>query len=290
MGLEVIEQIVNGLVLGSMYTLVASGLSLIWGSLKMLNFTHGEFYMLGGFMTYLAITSMKLPPPIALLFAVIVVFILGAFFQKVFIRPLIDKPGWDVSHIVMTLGLSIFLQNFALNVWGEKVQNVPYFISGNLEVLGLRLSYQRIMILLVTIIVMFLLSFLLKKTRLGWALRATAQDRESATLYGINIHNVYMWTLGLSAALAALAAAMLTPIFSVNPWMGSAILTKGFIVCVLGGLGSLEGAILGGIILGTAESLCVLVWSSEWKDVVSIAILVLVLWFRPAGLFGTKEW
>lgn len=290
MSMQAAEQLINGLILGAMYALVASGLSLIWGSLKMLNFAHGEFYMLGGYMVFMAFTIMGMHPLIALIFTMVSVFLMGAILQHLLIRPLVDKPGWDVSHIVITLGISIFLQNFAHRVWGENFQNVPYFFNGTSTIFGLGISHQRILILVVTVLVIFLLITFLKKSRAGWALRATAQDRDAATLYGVDVQKVYMWTMGLSAALAALSAAMLAPIYSVNPWMGNAVLTKGFIVCVLGGLGSLEGAILGGILLATAESLGVLFWSSEWKDVVSFALLIIVLWIRPSGLFGTKEW
>ena len=273
-----------------MYALMASGLSLTWGSLKMLNFAHGEFYMLGGYAIYFLFAVLGFPAPLAVLLAMAVVMVVGAFVEQLVINPLLDKPGWEVSPIIATLGISIFLQNFALRAWGERFKNVPYYANGTLVVSGIRVAEQRVIILMVAVLVILIGAVLLKRTRLGMALRATAQDRDAAMLMGINVRAVYTWTVAISAALAALAASMLAPIFSVNPWMGLSLLLKAFVVCVLGGLGSLEGAILGSVLLGTAESLTVVFWSSEWQDVIAFVLLLVVLWFRPSGLIGTREW
>jgi len=287
---QLLEQIISGLISGASYALVGAGLSLIWGTLKMINFAHGEFYMLGGYALFLGGSVFGLHPALAALAAVLVVMVISCVTEKSLISSLLDKPGWDVSPFVITLGISIFLQNLALKVWGERFRNVPYFDSSIYEVLGVRISGQRLIILAVALIVIAVFMIFLKKTRMGWSLKATAQDREAATLVGIDIKSIYMWTFGLSGALAALAGAMLAPIYSVNPWMGIPLLIKGFVVCVLGGLGSLEGAILAGFALGIAENLGVMFWTSEWKDVISYSLFVIVLWVRPSGLFGEKEW
>ncbi len=284
------EQLFNGLVLGSMYALVASGLSLVWGSLKMLNFAHGEFYMLGGFAIYFFFAIYGLPALIAVPLALLVVLAVGALVERLTIHPLLDKPGWHENPIIVTVGLSIFLQNLALRLWGERFQNVPYFSEGTLVIAGMRMANQRLIILAVALVTVAAGALLLKRTWLGMSLRATALDRDAATLTGVNVRAVYTWAMAISAALAALAATMLAPIFSVNPWMGHALLLKAFIICVLGGLGRLEGAILGGILLGTVESLTVVFWASEWKDVTAFVLFLAVLWFRPTGLLGTKEW
>jgi branched-chain amino acid transport system permease protein len=287
---QILEQIISGLITGASYALVGAGLSLIWGTLKMINFAHGEFYMLGGYALFLGISVLGLHPALAALGAVLVVMLISCITEKCLISSLIDKPGWDVSPFVITLGISIVLQNLALKVWGERFRNVPYFDSTIYEVLGIRISGQRLIILALSLIVFAVFMIFLKKTRMGWSLRATAQDRDAATLIGINVKAIYMWTFGLSGALASLAGAMLAPIYSVNPWMGIPLLIKGFVVCVLGGLGSLEGAILSGFALGIAENLSVLFWTSEWKDVMSYSLFIIVLWVRPSGLFGEKEW
>ena len=287
---QLLEQIISGLITGASYALVGAGLSLIWGTLKMINFAHGEFYMLGGYALFLGVSVLGLHPALAAVGAVLVVMLISCITEKCLISSLIDKPGWDVSPFVITLGISIVLQNLALKVWGERFRNVPYFDSTIYEFLGIRISGQRLIILALSLIVFAVFMIFLKKTRMGWSLRATAQDRDAATLIGINVKAVYMWTFGLSGALASLAGALLAPIYSVNPWMGIPLLIKGFVVCVLGGLGSLEGAILAGFALGIAENLSVLFWTSEWKDVMSYSLFVIVLWVRPSGLFGDREW
>jgi branched-chain amino acid transport system permease protein len=222
--------------------------------------------------------------------AVAVVFLLGALVEKGVIDPLLEKPGWELSPLVATVGVSIAMQNAALRLFGERFKNLPYFLDGNLEMFGIRMAYQRVMIFIVTAVVMLSFWAFIRKARFGLGLRAVAQDRDAATLMGINFRRVYTITFGLSCGLAALAAALLAPIFSINPWMGHAALVKGFIAVVLGGLGSFEGAILAGMMLGTVESISVIILSSEWKDVVAFAIFILVLTARPSGLFGTKEW
>jgi branched-chain amino acid transport system permease protein len=286
----IIEQMVNGVVLGSMYALVASGLTLIWGTMKMLNFAHGELYMIGGYVIYFSLLIFGIHPFWGVVLAMGVAFAAGILMERSILHPLLDKPGWHVSPIVATLGISIFLQNFALKVWGERFKNVPYFVEGTLDLSGFRIAYQRILILLVAATVMVGFWIYVKRSRFGMALRATAQDREAATLLGINFHRIYLLTFGISSALAALAATMLAPLFLVNPWMGIPPLLKAFIVVVLGGLGSFGGAILGGFLLGSVESLAIVFLSSEWKDVAAFLVLIGFLVFKPAGFFGTKEW
>lgn len=283
------EQIINGIILGSMYALVASGLTLIWGTMRMLNFAHGEFYMLGGYFFFLLMSSMGLPAPMAVPLAIALVFLAGLAVERASVHPLLGKPQWEFSTLVSTLGVSIFLQNAALHIWGERFKTVPYFINGVVNVMGMRLSYQRLLIFAVATGTMLAMWYLLRRTRFGMALRATAMDRDAAVLYGVNVYRVFTVTFGIAAALAGLAATMLASINSISPWMGAPLMLKGFVVVVLGGLGSFQGAIIGGILIGIVETLGVIVWSSQWREVISFSVLILILWFRPWGLFGVKE-
>lgn len=285
-----IEQLLNGLVLGAMYASVAGGLTLIWGTMKMINFAHGEFYMIGAYIVFFALNTFGVHPIIAVILSVMIVFVVGTLIEKLCLHPLLDKPNWEINAIVATVGLSIFFQNFALKAFGERFKSIPYFVSGNSEFSGLRMANQRILIIVVTSAVMLGLWLFIKKSRYGLALRATAQNRDASTILGINTKMMYTTTFGISCSMAALAGILLAPIFQISPWMGSVPIVKGFVCVVLGGLGSFGGAILGGIILGTVESLSVIIFSSEWKDVVAFVILILVLWVKPSGLFGAKEW
>ena len=285
-----IEQMTNGLVLGAMYALVASGLTLIWGTMKMLNFAHGELYMLGGFGIYFGIVTLQLPIWLVVPLVVIGIFIFAIVLEKTVVSPLLKRPGWDVSAVVATMGVGIFIQNFAFKMWGGDFRHVPYVVDGTMEILGVRLAWHRIYILVMAVVVLVGFWQVMKRTRFGMAMRATSFDSETATLMGIPYRRIYTITFGLSACLAALAGTALAPIYSVNPWMGMAPLIKGFIVVILGGLGSFAGAILGGFIIGLSESFSVLFLSSGWKDLVSFVLFIVILVIRPQGLLGKKEW
>jgi branched-chain amino acid transport system permease protein len=272
-----------------MYALFASGLTLIWGTMKMLNFVHGEFFMLAGYLVYFCYGVLSIKPALATLIAVVSVFLLGIIVERLVVHHLLSRPAWQFTTIIATLGTSIFLQNMALHIWGPDFQNVPYFVDGIQELFGIPIANQRLLIFGVSCVSMIALWFVLKHTRLGLALRATVQDPDAAQMYGVNIFSIYTLTFGLSAALAALAAAMLVPITAVNPFMGLSPLLKGFVVVILGGLGSFGGAIVGGALLGIIESLGILYAATEWSDVIAFTFLILVIWIRPWGLFGVEE-
>lgn len=284
-----LAQVVNGIIVGSMYALFASGLTLIWGTMKMLNFAHGEFFMAGGFLIFFASVMLGLHPIIATLFVMVAVFCVGVVIERIVVNPLLSKPSWQLTTIIATLGASIVMQNGALKIWGPAFKNVPYFVEGVLDVGGIRIAYQRGLIFCVSVTSMMALWLLLKYSRFGMALRATAEDSSAAQLYGVNIRRIFTLTFGVSAALAALAAVMLAPITAVYPSMGLQPLIKGFVVVILGGLGNFAGAVVGGVLLGIVESVSVVFFDSEWSDVVGFVFLVLVIWVRPWGLFGVEE-
>lgn len=283
-----IEQILNGLIIGSMYALVGSGIALIYGTMRVLNLAHGEFYMLGGYFVFFLAVTYGLPSWLAVPVAIVLSFLLGAAIQRLTIHHLLRREGWMFASIAVTLGLSIFLQNAALLLFGEQFQSVPYYLSGVIELGGIRLPVQRLLILVVAVLTISVMAYILKYTRLGWAIRATSQDRDAAAVVGIPADRIYLITFGLAAALGAVAAAMLAPIYAINPWSGLPILLKGFVVVILGGLGSFPGAIAGGLILGVVEAIGVQLTSSEWRDVISFGLMIAVIWWRPWGLFGRK--
>lgn len=284
-----VQQMINGIIIGSMYALMASGLALIWGTMNMMNLAHGEFYMLGGYFMFFLNVSAGIHPIVAGVLSLAVLFVAAVIVERLVIRFLIDRPGWDFNHLIATFGVSIFLQNFALSLWGERFKNIPYYFQENVSLFGISLSGHRLTILIVATVVIAMLWAFLKFSRLGMALRATSQERDAATINGINTRVIFMMTFGISAILAGVASFMLAPIYSVNPWMGHALLLKSLTVVVLGGLGSLVGAIVGGVALGVFEAFGTLLLSSEWQNVIAFTVLILVLWIRPSGLFGAKE-
>ncbi len=282
------EQIVHGLISGAMYALMASGLSLIWGTMRVLNFAHGEFFMLGGFFALAAMQTLGLGPLWSGAIAVVAVFLIGMLIHRSTVHGLLKRPGWEFGTIAATLGLSIVLQDVALLVWGERFQAMPYYVEGVIQFFGVRMPLQRVLIIAVAVAVLVLLALVLRFTRFGSALRAVASDAEAALACGIEADRIHTLTFGLAVALAALAGVILAPIVSVSPWMGVPLLLKGFIVVVLGGLGSFSGAVLGGLILGVIESLGVGFFSSQWREVIAFGVLIGVLWLRPQGLFGVR--
>jgi branched-chain amino acid transport system permease protein len=257
--------------------------------MKMLNFAHGEFFMAGGFLIFFTSVVLGLHPIVAAVFVMVAVFCVGVVIERMVVNPLLSKPSWQLTTIIATLGASIVMQNGALMIWGPAFKNVPYFVEGVLDIGGIRISYQRGLVFCISVMSMTALWLLLKYSRFGMALRATAEDSGAAQLYGVNVRRIFTLTFGVSAALAALAAVMLAPITAVSPAMGLQPLTKGFVVVILGGLGNFGGAIVGGILLGIVESVSVVFFDSEWSDVVGFVFLVLVIWVRPWGLFGVEE-
>jgi branched-chain amino acid transport system permease protein len=284
-----IEQILNGIIAGSMYALIGGGIALVYGTMRVLNMAHGELYMLGGYAVFYLVVTIGLPPAVAIALAVCLLFAIGVLIQRFTIHYLLPREGWAFASIALTLGLSIALQNVALVTFGADYKAIPYYIDGILRFGGIRLPMMRVLMLAVAVATLLAMGLLLKKTRFGWALRATAQDSEAASVCGIPAGRIHMITFGLSSALGAIAAAMLAPIYAVSPWMGLPVLFKGFVVVVLGGLGSFPGAIVGGFILGIVEALGVQATSAEWRDVFGFGVMILVVWARPWGLFGKRQ-
>jgi branched-chain amino acid transport system permease protein len=214
-----LEQILNGLISGSMYALIGSGIALVYGTMRVLNLAHGEFYMLGGYFTFYLIVQFGLPFWAAIPLAVALAFLLGVLIQKLTIEYLIVRDNWVFTTIAATLGLSIVLQNAALLIFGERFNSVPYYVSGVMVLGDIRLPWQRVLIFVVALVTIAFMT--LKYTRIGWSIRATSQDRDAAEVVGIPVRRVYMICFGLAAALGALAAAMLAPINAINPWRAS---------------------------------------------------------------------
>lgn len=289
-------QAFNGLVIGLLYALMALGLSLVFSVLKIVNFAHGEVYMLGGFASYYLAAWAGVHPVMAVLLSMLAVFGIGLLIESLLLRPLytgaVERK--DEYAILITFGLSIFLQNFALAVFGPWTKKPPAFMSGTTTLGLLTTSNDRLVISALAIVVMLLLLIVVHKTFVGKGIRAVSQDREAAAICGLNPHRVNLFTFGIGVALAAGAGALIGPIFLISPTMGMLPAIKSFVIIVLGGMGSIKGAIIASVLLGELESLGSVLFPDvtrglAYKNAFGVLMLAIVLLVRPTGLFGERH-
>jgi branched-chain amino acid transport system permease protein len=278
-----IQQLLNGLTVGSVYSLVALGLTLVYGILHIPNFAHGAFYMMGGYVTLTMMNQAGLPYWLAIIISMIAIGLLGVLMERLVFYPLRDAP--PLHDKIAAIGILLFLEAFAQFVWGADYQTMSTPYGNVVSVLGLTLTMQRVLIIVSTIVIMILLYFFLKKTFIGASIIAMSQNREGANLVGINTNKVAMMTFMISGSLAALAASLASPINLVFPGMGHLVILKAFVIIILGGMGSIPGAIIGGYILGFSESLGATYISNDYKDIIAFVILVIILTVKPTGLF-----
>jgi branched-chain amino acid transport system permease protein len=281
------QLLINGIVIGATYALVAIGLTLIFGMMRVVNFAHGEFYMLGAYVAISAATEYGLGYFAALPVAVVLIALVGFGFEQIFLRPL--RNADILATALVTIGLSIFLQNTALLLWGPRPGQVDDpFAGAVIAVAGVGVTTIRLFALTVAVIAMSSLGLVIKYTKLGRMMRATFQDRDAAALQGIEVDHVFSLSFIIGVALASLAGALLSAVFVVSPDMGNMANLKSFAVVILGGLGNVPGAVAGGFLLGLAESFGAGYVSAGYKDSISFLLLIMVLLIRPYGLFGRE--
>lgn len=296
------QQLVNGLTLGGVYALIAIGYSMVYGILTMLNFAHGEVYMIGGFAGWwtlhllsrnnVPILSAALVISLMIIVAMAVTGFLGMIIERFAYRPLRKAPRMNL--LLSALGVSIFLQNLVLTYQGAKARffHVSSLIPESIRVFhvgGVVVSFMRILVICVAFLLMALLTIVVRKTKVGKAMRATAQDAEAATFMGIDVDRIIVIVFLVGSALGGAAGTLVGLLFTqVDYYVGFQAGLKGFTAAVLGGIGNVFGSMLGGIILGLLESLATTFFPSAYKDVVAFVVLILVLIFRPWGLLGEK--
>jgi len=277
-----VQVFVNGLMLGLTYVLIASGFSLIYGIMRLLNFAHGEFYMLGAFATYLLCERLGVNYFAAMVLSMIIIAVLGILVYRFFYRPFRDQHD---PSLVIALGIAMLIGGLALLVFGEKDKSISPVFSGVIKVLGATLSMERIVVIIMAVILMAALTFYIKFSKTGQAMRAVAQDREAAALQGIGVDSTFTLCMAISSALAGAAGALLAPLFFVNPFLGMHAVLKALVVVVIGGLGSIPGAIAGGLLLGFVESFGN-TFLGDITEILGFVMVMQVLLFRPQGLFG----
>jgi branched-chain amino acid transport system permease protein len=282
-----LQTIINGIMLGSIYALVALGLTLIYGILEIPNFAHGALYMVGAYFSFLVITSLGVSYWLALVISMVFLFFLGMFVERVVYRPLYAQPV--INSFIAAVGLILVIENGALAIWGPAFRRFPKASSTVFHVLSVTITSQRIIVIVTAVFLILALNLFIKRTRLGAAIEATSQNREGAQLMGINTSRVGGITFGLGTALAAVAATLVAPILLIYPTMGAPVIAMAFVIIILGGMGSFFGAVVGGYLIGLAETLFSAYVTSNFVDSLIFGILVLILAVKPTGLFGKSH-
>ena len=283
---QLLQQLINGISLGSIYALIALGYTMIYGIIKLINFAHGDIYMVGAYIGFFAITQANLSILPALLISMVVTGLLGMLVEKLAYKPLRHAPR--ISILITAIGVSFFLEYATMyfvsptpRTFPEVIDNVAFHV-GDLVING-----QQLLILGITVVLMIILTYIVQKTKLGKAMRAASFDTETAQLMGVNADQVISFTFIIGSALAAVAGVLVGVYYnSIDPLMGIMPGLKAFVAAVLGGIGILPGAVVGGLVLGVIEALVSGFLSSTFRDAAAFAILILVLLFKPAGLFG----
>lgn len=287
MDLAIFAQVIaNGILTGGLYALIAVGLTLIFGVMRVISFVHGETLMLGSYLTYFLFTLYGIDPFLSLPLAIFALFTLGVAIQRFFINPVIDAP--HLNQILLTFGLVLIIQNLALILWsGNYVSMTTHYSGISVKIGPLSLGLARLLGLAIAISLTVLLSLALKKTEWGKSVRAVTQDREAAMLMGVNVNRVNMLAFGVGSAMGGAGGVVTSMIMYIFPLVGMLFVLKAFAIVVLGGFGSIAGAVVGSLILGLTESLVTnyVPSGSGWAEGVSFLALILILVIRPKGLF-----
>ena len=282
------SQLFNGLQTGSVYALVALGYSMVYGIILLLNFAHGDIIMVGAYTAFYAMTTFHLHPIFSVLLAIVASTVLGVLIEKVAYTPLRQAPR--LSLLITAIGISFLLENGAQLLFGADTKSMDPMISGSITFAGgINISYAALMTIVVSIVVMLLLTILVQKTKLGKAMRAVSEDMGAAQLMGISLNKTISFTFAVGSALAGIGSILYLCAYpQASPTMGSMLGLKAFVAAVLGGIGSIPGAMIGGFAIGLLEALVSDVGLSVWKDGAVFAILILVLLVRPTGILGRK--
>jgi branched-chain amino acid transport system permease protein len=285
--MEVIQQLVNGISLGSIYALIALGYTMVYGIVKLINFAHGDIFMVGAFIGFYSITILDLGFFPALLISMVACAIFGVLIERIAYKPL--RNATRIAALITAIGVSLFIEYGTIYARGAQPEAYPDGVVPlkSLELFGVKISGQSILILGTSLCLMILLQFIVHKTKIGKAMRAVSHDMDAARLMGINVNNTISATFAIGSALAGAAGVIFGVYYTkIEPLMGIIPGLKAFVAAVLGGIGIIPGAMAGGLVLGVIESLVSAAGYSLWRDGVAFVVLILILIFRPAGLFG----
>ena len=283
---EFFQQLVNGLSIGSIYALIALGYTMVYGIIKLINFAHGDIYMLGAYVGFISIAQLHLGFFPALLLAMVVCGVLGVIIERIAYKPL--RNATRIAALITAIGVSYFLEYSTQKIMGPGVKTYPSVLSNQtFHVFGIQIQMQQIYILAITIILMLALQFIVRKTKIGRSMRAVSVDADAAKLMGINVDATISYTFAIGSALAGAGGVLVGMYYNtINPLMGMVPGIKAFVAAVFGGIGIIPGAMFGGFFIGIVEALVTAYGSSLYKDAGVYAILILILIIKPAGLLG----
>jgi branched-chain amino acid transport system permease protein len=283
-----LQALMSGILVGGVYALIGIGLTLIFGVMRVINFAHGELLMLGMYATYFLFAVARVDPFLSVIIVAPLLFVFGAFLQKSFVNRVLD--ALPQNQILLTIGLGLIMSNAAMLAFTSDYRILTTtYSSSSVNLLGISISTPLVISFVITVAITAALYWFLLRTDTGMAIRATAQDREAAKLMGINVKRMSLIAFGLGAAMAGTAGALIAPTYYIFPQVGATFTLKAFVITVLGGMGSVVGATLGGVLIGVAESIGGVYFGSGWKEVVVFVLFLLVLLFRPAGLLGKSR-
>lgn len=286
--MEFSEQLINGLALGSVYALLALGYTMVYGIIKLINFAHGEIYMIGAFAGYFAANTLELSLIPTLIVAMVISAIAGVIIEKVAYKPLRNSPR--ITLLITAIGVSLLLQNGMKLIVGASPKAFPELIKNKVISLGgVQINNKIILMFGVAAVLVLLLQFIVYKTKVGKAMRAASFDIEASQLMGINVNNTISLTFAIGSALAGIAGVLVAITYpSINPYMGTMPGLKAFVAAVLGGIGSIPGALIGGFLMGIIETLTKAYISTSFSDAIAFSVLIIILLIKPSGLLGKK--
>src|SRR5580698_634804 len=280
------QTVVNGLMVGMIYVLMAIGFTMVFGIMRIVNFAHGEFYMIGAFLFAVLYGSNDVPLVLSAVLAIAATALLGLVTERVVFRRF---RGNELNGMIASVGIALIIQNSALLIWGSSPRTVPPVVSGVLSVGGVVFPWSRLVVIIGAIVAVVLLNLLVAHTRIGRAMRAVAQDAEIAQVQGIRVEIIFPVAFVLGVSLAAFAGVLMAPVWSVSPFIGLAPTLKAFVIVVIGGLGSVPGAVAGGLLIGLIESFAGTFVSASLAEILQFLVVIAVVLLRPQGLLGRKE-
>jgi branched-chain amino acid transport system permease protein len=286
---QIVQAVWGGVLFGSVYGLMALGLTLVWGAVRLLNLAHGAIFVVGAYAAYWVVSSLHQPILVALPVGVAAAAAFAYVMHLVFIRPVLGKPGFDNSTLVATVGISISVSAAALLIFNPEYKVVPPVLSGSTIVAGVQITYQGLLVIVTSLALFAIVYLFLTYTRHGMAIRAVSQQMEAASLMSIPVVQTYGLVIAISGALAGLAGVLLSPSFFLNPQSGFNPMIQALIVTIFGGLGSIRGALVAGFVLGVFESFVEVFYGVAWAQPGVFILIIVMLIVRPNGLFGIGE-